>query len=45
MSASFNSAATGALRFRRNLDIDAVTVWVGVMAFLIFASGAALAAA
>ncbi len=32
MSAQLAKAQASALRLRRNFDIDAVTVWVGVMA-------------
>ena len=45
MSANFMPTCKSVLRLRRNLDIDAVTVWMGVMGFLTFASAAALMAA
>ena len=45
MSARLATSCLAALRMRRRMDIDAVTVWFGVMAFLAIASGAALAAA
>ena len=45
MSANFMTTCKSVLRLRRNLDIDAVTVWMGVMGFLTFASAAALMAA
>lgn len=44
MSARIATACIAALRLRRQFDIDAVTVWFGVMAFFAIASGAALAA-
>lgn len=45
MSANFMTACKSVLRVRRSFDIDAVTIWVGVMGFLTLASAAALAAA
>lgn len=44
MSARNGSARFSMLRLRRRLDVDAVTVWAGVMGFFAFAAGAALAA-
>ncbi len=38
------NARAVALRARRGADFDAVTLWVGVMTFLILAAGASLAA-
>lgn len=43
MSARIATASPAALRLRRQLDVGAVTVWVGVMAFFAIAAGAVLA--
>ena len=45
MSARIITACKASLEFRRHFDIDAVTVWFGVMGFLAVASGVTLAAA
>ena len=43
MSARLTKASAAALRMRRQFDLDAMTVWLGVMAFLVLAAGATLA--
>ena len=45
MSARIANACIKTLRLRRLFDINALTVWVGVMGTLLAASGASLAMA
>jgi|GEM_PF-2828932 len=45
MSAYIAQTCIKLLRMRRHLDVDALTVWAGVMTVLAVASGASLAMA
>ena len=44
MSARIETASLALLRLRRQFDVDAVTVWYGVMGFFAAASAAAIIA-